>query len=115
MEDILPDRRRSSQTADLRTASLPYSFSMNALHAAPSGMEFTEDEIARLLRQFDVTRLEDPMGAEAYCRALEVWLAGQSRGASDLDRMAADLWFMQGMLGQAVSYTHLTLPTILRG
>ncbi len=53
-----------------------------------------------LLVQFDVTRLENPAIIDEYCAELQVWLesAEDSLPTIDLDRMQADLWFMQGML-----------------
>lgn len=63
---------------------------------------FNENDVAALLVQFDVTRPEDPAGAAEYCDAFHDWIeAGGANGSiagPDLERMRADLWFMQGML-----------------
>lgn len=61
---------------------------------------FSSEHVATLLEQFDVTRPEEPAAAEEYCEALRVWIEAcdSSTSSVDLDKMRADLWFMEGML-----------------
>lgn len=61
---------------------------------------YTSDHIAQLLVQFDVTRLQDPPALQEYCDGLHRWIESGNgvQDSAEVDRIRADLWFMQGML-----------------
>lgn len=65
----------------------------------PAGsFDFSEEYVASLLAEFDVTRPEDPVGAKEYCEAFGRWIDEGDGSNGDVDRMRSDLWFMQGVL-----------------
>lgn len=73
-----------------------------ACHDDVVGHGFTEGDVAILVSQFDRIGPDDLAASADSCLALDSWIEASAADGlpdrPDLDRMRADLWFMQGAL-----------------